>query len=71
MIRIAANCVEFLLIEQKLAVSEPMTQGNLPVLAPSPERLATHASVDKYFVYREIQTIIELERHFCVLRHDT
>jgi len=71
MIRIAANCVELLLIEQELAVSEPMTEGNFPVLAPSPERLATHASVDKYFIYREIQTIFELDRHVDVQRHDT
>ena len=71
MIRIAANCVELLLIEQKLAVSEPMPQGNLPILAPSPERLATHPRVAKYFIYREIQTIFELDRHVGVQRHDT
>ena len=63
MVRVAANCVELLLIEQNLAVSKPMTEWNLPVLAPSPERLATHACVAKYFIYREIQTIVEFDRH--------
>ena len=54
---VAADRVELLLIEQNLPVSKPMTERNLAVLAPSPERLTTDACVAKYFIYREIQTI--------------
>jgi hypothetical protein len=62
-IRITPNCVELVLVEQNLAVTEPMARWYLSVLSPSPERLTTDAGVAKDFIYREIQPIVYRDWH--------
>ncbi|WP_437277887.1 hypothetical protein WME90_42745 [Sorangium sp. So ce375] len=56
---------EFLGCKYHLMFPIAPTRRDLPVLSPTPERLASHANVADYLSGREIGSSVEDETHFC------
>jgi len=52
---VAADFYDFILGKQDLSIAKTMADWDLPVAAPSPQRLARHANLACHFGSRKVQ----------------